>query len=64
MFVRALRVLIDLNGPDHPHLGPPPTSALEPRSPISAQPGVSTLGLSYSVGVPVVASWVDFGLAL
>lgn len=48
MLVRALRVLIDFTGPDHPLLRPPPTSVPEPYF-ISSKGQQSWL--KYNVGV-------------
>ena len=56
--VGALRALIDLNGPDQPHLG---SSTHGARSPISPQPGTSSPCLSYAerVSSSVSSSWMD-----
>lgn len=58
---KTLRVLIDFNGPDHPFLTPPFTSAPEPYF-ISYKGQHSWL--RYGVGVPVFASWIKLGLVL
>lgn len=61
VFVWALRVLLDLNGPDHPHLGPHPPLHLSLGAYFSSA-RTQQPWLSHSLGVPVFASWVDLGL--